>query len=726
MRLTSLLKVLGFLLGGLATVVLGLALFIWMTFDARRTEADLTRFFADSFQRTLYVDGGVQLSLWPRPALRMKSATLSVAKGQSGFLQANEVRLRLALMPLLSRRMVISDIKASGGTFMLARDRKGAWNFQDLIASSDATARLADALDIQTLDLRDFTGEISDATTDSSAQLLNARIQAGQLRQGGAGTVRVRARLKAADPVIDGDLRLSGHYVWSSNAVGRVDDLSARLTGKIGVLSGAEAGVNIDSLSWQDAEDGTRWHARQARADMRGGWGQRSLQANGETAQIEWSPQGPRGPKAVVSFALRGAEDNSSASAELTDIAPATGGMRSTLHTKWQLRHGIVGSDGDVTSPLRIDWRAGRAEWERIQGDMAVSHPRLNSDSARARVDGSGVINLRDGNAGQIKFNAATGKDNLRVDALISQFSPLTVRLDLAAPHLDAARLLVATPGSSPDMPLAWLSNTALNGTISLDDVRTADMKIDRIRVPYSFSAGKLTSTGHRMELYGGALGGDVDYDIITRKLALTGRYDNIDLRALADDAKLPLLLRGKLSGTADITSTGGTLAALSANANGMVRVKLSQSVLAGIDLPASLREFHGAYQSGQPAARTPQASEKTELQDIAGNIGLRSGTWFTQSLASRGGWLRVSANGEATPSKDLIDMGLQVTLAGGQVPRDLADLRGKPLSLRLKGPLAQPDVRLDGKGTAAAPTQAPARSNAASPGAPVARARVP
>jgi hypothetical protein len=60
------LKYLAFALGGLSTVVAAGALYLYATFDGVRLAAELTHFAKQRYQRTLRIEGPVELSMFPR------------------------------------------------------------------------------------------------------------------------------------------------------------------------------------------------------------------------------------------------------------------------------------------------------------------------------------------------------------------------------------------------------------------------------------------------------------------------------------------------------------------------------------------------------------------------------------------------------------------------------------------------------------------------------------
>jgi hypothetical protein len=93
------LKYLAFALGGLSTVVAAGALYLYATFDGVRLAAELTHFAKQRYQRTLRIDGPVELSMFPRLRLQLPAGTLSGRSGGSEFIGFEQASISVACCP---------------------------------------------------------------------------------------------------------------------------------------------------------------------------------------------------------------------------------------------------------------------------------------------------------------------------------------------------------------------------------------------------------------------------------------------------------------------------------------------------------------------------------------------------------------------------------------------------------------------------------------------------
>jgi AsmA protein len=133
-RLSTVNKILGFILGGLAAVSVGAALFVWISFDAQQALDRITQAVHTRYDRTLRADEAPRFSLWPWPAVELRKVTLSEAHRQDVFATVDEARLELSLAPLLMREAIVRRMAFDGLDARLRRDTQGNWNVADLFA----------------------------------------------------------------------------------------------------------------------------------------------------------------------------------------------------------------------------------------------------------------------------------------------------------------------------------------------------------------------------------------------------------------------------------------------------------------------------------------------------------------------------------------------------------------------------------------------------------------
>jgi len=131
----------------------------------------------------------------------------------------------------------------------------------------------------------------------------------------------------------------------------------------------------------------------------------------------------------------------------------------------------------------------------------------------------------------------------------------------------------------------------------------------------------------------------------------------------------------------------------------GAVRWKLQNGALQGFDMARCLREFRSAIHTGSATARTPATNENTAIATASSRFVFDNGKMLAEAVSASNDWLALNGSGSADLKNREIDFALAASIqpkVAATAARDLADLRGKPLPIRLKGKPANPDVRFE------------------------------
>lgn len=135
------LKFLVIVLGGILVLALGLMAAIAVMFDAAWVKNELASIVQEQKQRTLRIDGDVALSFWPSLGIRIGSVSLSEPRSTEEFAALDAARVSVAVLPLLSRQIVVDRIEVDGLRASLVRRRDGSLNFTDLLTGSKEDGR---------------------------------------------------------------------------------------------------------------------------------------------------------------------------------------------------------------------------------------------------------------------------------------------------------------------------------------------------------------------------------------------------------------------------------------------------------------------------------------------------------------------------------------------------------------------------------------------------------
>ncbi len=117
--------------------VVGGAIFL-LTFNPNSYKQKLADIVQQKYQRTLKIDGDIELSLFPRIGLSVQGLSLSDRNSDDPFASLESARFAVALWPLINNRLVVDHVAVTGFKAWIVRDEKGKLNFDDLLQAPPA------------------------------------------------------------------------------------------------------------------------------------------------------------------------------------------------------------------------------------------------------------------------------------------------------------------------------------------------------------------------------------------------------------------------------------------------------------------------------------------------------------------------------------------------------------------------------------------------------------
>ena len=247
--------------------VVGLAIFL-LTFDPNAYKYKLEELVQQRYQRTLTIDGEIELSLFPRIGLSVQGVSLSEPNSSETFASIDSTRLAVAVWPLLSNSFVVDHVAITGFKARVVRDKQGHFNFSNLVGGmapvTEAPANPAEALagaaqsavqaiangnlpqprnnmqiDIAGLDLKDGQVQLQDAITGMAVAVTKINANTGRVTFNQPFDVRMTARVEGGNPRVDANL--TGQALLTLDPSAKryaAQKLDLRMDGK---LPGAEA-----------------------------------------------------------------------------------------------------------------------------------------------------------------------------------------------------------------------------------------------------------------------------------------------------------------------------------------------------------------------------------------------------------------------------------------------------------------------------------------------------
>lgn len=259
-------------------LAVGAFVFLVATFDPNDYRPRLVQLVKDQTGRDLSI-GDIGLKLFPKVGARLREVSLVDRDGTGQFAGAMEVSVYVALLPLLSREVVVEEVRLDGLRMDLVKRADGTANFDDLVRPSAAaeaaqppagrdqhSAAQPMRLDIEGVRVTDARVTWKDEITGNDLAITVAELRTGRITENQPVEVELSAAMKGVQPQADLRTRLRGTVDFDLQAqrfrVGGLDlkldgsalDYSAielALTGDVEALAGdqrvAVSGLKLDA-----------------------------------------------------------------------------------------------------------------------------------------------------------------------------------------------------------------------------------------------------------------------------------------------------------------------------------------------------------------------------------------------------------------------------------------------------------------------------------------------
>jgi AsmA protein len=292
----------------------------------------------------------------------------------------------------------------------------------------------------------------------------------------------------------------------------------------------------------------------------------------------------------------------------------------------------------------------------------------------------------------------------------VAGFATPAISFDVEVDQLDVDRYLApagskqkpAASGPEPRFDLSGLRALRAEGALKIGSFKANNVKGSNVRLALKANGGRVVLDPVTADFYQGKLASAITVNAApaTPTFAVRHRFNGISIGPLVRDLADSDILEGRGDVAADVTSQGNTVSALKKALNGTASLKLADGALKGIDIGGSIRGAQarlGALRGEQTQAA--DKSQKTDFSDLTATFKIVNGVARNNDLDMKSPLLRVGGEGEINIGTDSLNYLVKASIVGtskGQGGREVEDLRGVTVPVRVSGPLASPSYKLD------------------------------
>jgi len=201
------LRLLGWVLLALLVVTVAAIAAYVLTFDANTYKAEIIGSVRTHLGREIEIPGDLRLSLFPPLTLDTGQAVLYEKGRRERFASMDRLRLRMAIGPLLSKRLQIDGVSIEGLSVEIVRDRQGRLNIDDLVPSGPGT--LPEYF-VQGVSADRARFRFRDEASGGEYALTDIKATLAPVAPARRGRLVLRGVLKLNDPPVEGPVEAEG------------------------------------------------------------------------------------------------------------------------------------------------------------------------------------------------------------------------------------------------------------------------------------------------------------------------------------------------------------------------------------------------------------------------------------------------------------------------------------------------------------------------------------
>jgi len=719
-------------IGGLVLIVVIVVAYVAATFDPEKYKPEIVKLVKDKTGRTLTIDGKIGLTFFPKIGASVDRLTLSEPNASKVFARIGEARVAVALMPLLSKQVIVDRVTLSDLSVDLVRGKDGRTNIDDLTgapaqkpgepgkAPATETGGKAPVLDIGGIELRNANVGWRDERDGTNIRVSKLDLTTGRIASNVPGKLSVSGRVDGTQPKLGLDMALdTGYRVDFDTHAASLKGLDARVTGDAPGFAGLDAAVKGD-IAFDPKGERVDLAGVQVTAKSKEG-----LEARFSIPQLALAP-GQAKSQAIegVLKLVRGEQTIDAKIALSAAEAKAKQVEFSSLAADVNFKQGDLAVQGKLATPVSLDLAASEARLSRIAGDLAVSSPDLPAKSVKLALTGSAGANWAKQTA-QTDLVAKLDDSTIQAKASVADFASPAINFDVVADRLNVDRYLppkkggaststgggagksaggtagAAGGGASGDakIDLSALKGLNANGSLRIGALTVSNIKAQDVQVKLRAAGGRVDVDPIAANLYKGTVAGNARIDANSNAFAVKQQLKGIDIGPLLRDAAEKDLLEGRGSVALDVTTAGATVSALKKGLNGTSSFNLRDGAIKGVDVAGTLRKAK-ALLGSQKALEEPAAGgAKTDFTELSASFVIKNGIAHNEDLQGKSPLLRLSGAGDINIGADAVDYTLKATVVAtstGQGGKDVSDVHGLTAPVHVTGTFDNLKYRVD------------------------------
>ncbi len=637
---------------GVVVVLLVIATVILpMVVDPNDYKDEISAAVAKKTGRDLTIGGEIKWNVFPAIGLELSDVTLGNPEGfgDQPMLDIGEAGISVKLMPLLKRKVEVSEVSMNDVSIYLSRKADGETNWQDLggsgsgdTSSSSDSGRGASSFAVSGIEISNAKVTLDDV--DQTTQLEQFDLKATNIELGRPFNLQGSFTMHLPQHELAGDVKFGG--LVQSTASGErfgINGLKLSFTGKQGAAGDS---MDIDA----------------------------TVTANADIDRTK--------DQAILSdFAL-----------QLYGLA-VTGDLTVTS----------LSAARSFTGQLNVAEFSPKALMQDLGLDVQQTKNGDALTSLRADMKFTGSDDSADMQNLSVKFDQSTFNGKLKIvnfdfPKLAFDFKVDRLNLDDYSPVGESTSQ--SSPGSGAeesDLSVDLFRGFTGGGNFSISELIVAGLTATNVNLKMSSDGKSVRFSPVDANFYGGKHEGDITIDASGTRPLMTANHGISGVQA--EDFLNDLTGTARLEGTGDfflqiktdLSNSRSVIEALS----GDIGMSVLNGAFVGINVTDTIGAVKAALGKQSEIVSESDQSQKTEFAELTMSGVFDRGVLNSDDLLMQSPLLRVTGKGNFNFVEESIDYVLKPVLIG-DAAENLGDLKGIPIPVKMSGNLYEPAIRVD------------------------------
>jgi AsmA protein len=687
------LRIVAYVAAGLiGLIVIGLVLVVVFV-DPNDYRDDIEKLVEEKTGRELTLSGDLKLSVFPWIALESGPAALGDAPGfgPEPFVSIRDARVGVRLLPLLSGKVEVGNVRLDGARIRLITDENGRNNWADLgegegeETPAPTESGTTEVPTVASLEISDAAVVMENRQEKSRREVRDFNLKTGRLASGEPFDF-------TTDFVLDQDKTLTAKVKVAAT-------VTADLDRNVHRLAEPKIDVNVSGAGYPADGVPVEVRAKSLEADI----AKELYSLDTLTVKTTWKSDGLPAAGIPVAFAAKDCNVNlASQTLELAGLDADAAGA----HITGSLTGAEILDAPKLEGSIKLDPLSLR-EW---LPKLGIAAPRTTDPNVLKQLSFAGNVLLT-------KTSAEVGDIVMKLDDTtmrgmlgVADFAAKALRFDLNVDRIDADRYLPPPPekpaakdAKEPptEIPVEMLRKLNARGQLSVGEAIFAGIKFTKLRLGVNSREGKARFYPSEASMYGGQYRGDIGIDSTGNgaRVTLDEHVTGVNFAPLFKDMFETERVSGKGSANIKLAGSGRTTDDVMKTLDGTVDFKVADGALEGADLWYEIRRARAVLKQ-QAVPERPSGPPRTPFSALTGTGTMNDGVLKNDDLNVAMQYLKVTGQGTVDLPKNSLDYRLVAAVL--KIPREgadtaqMQDMVDAQIPVKVSGALTDPKVRPD------------------------------